>query len=122
MYEELKNKIIDKTKEEFRDFPDFLEGHIFLEYDNGFCTQAPMEEQGVVVPKSITMRQARLYLLSKDLLDNVEALVSTNKAWQIEWEYANEVFRTNQLIGALQNQLNLTDTQVDNMFIQASKL
>lgn len=122
MFEELKNKIIDKTKEEFRDFPDFLEGHIFLEYDNGFCTQAPVEEQVIVVPKSITMRQARLYLLSKDLLDNVEALVSTNKAWQIEWEYASDVHRTNQLIPAIQSALGLFDTDVDDMFIEASKL
>ena len=76
----------------------------------------------VVVPKSITMRQARLYLLSKDLLDNVEALVSTNKAWQIEWEYASEVQRTNQLIPALQSALGLFDTDVDAMFIEASKL
>ena len=75
-----------------------------------------------IIPSSITMRQVRLYLLSKDLLDNVGALVSTNKAWQIEWEYANEVLRTNQLIPAMQSTLNLTNEQVDTMFLEASKL
>ena len=76
----------------------------------------------MVIPSSITMRQARLYLLSKDLLDNVEALVSTNKAWQIEWEYSHEVLRSNQLIQALQSALGLFDTDVDDMFLEASKL
>lgn len=74
------------------------------------------------VPQSITMRQARLYLLNIGLLDEVEVIVSKNKAWQIEWEYANEVLRTNQLISALQQSLNLSDIDVDTMFIEASKL
>ena len=68
------------------------------------------------------MRQARLYLLSLELLDDVELLVSQNKAQQIEWEYASEVQRTNQLIPALQESLGLTNAQVDTMFIEASKL
>ncbi len=68
------------------------------------------------------MRQARLYLLSRGLLDNVEELVSTNKAWQIELEYSHEVLRSNQLIQALQSALVLFDTDVDTMFIEASKL
>lgn len=76
----------------------------------------------IIVPNSITMRQARLYLLSLELLDDVEILVSQNKAWQIEWEYASEVQRTNQLIPALQESLALTDEQVDTIFIEASKL
>lgn len=76
----------------------------------------------IVVPNSITMRQARLYLLSIGKLDDVELLVQDNKAWQIEWEYANEVLRSNQLITALQEALELSDTDVDNIFIEASKL
>lgn len=76
----------------------------------------------VVIPTSITMRQCRLYLLNQNLLDNVESLVSQNRAWQIEWEYANEVLRTNQLITAMQSSLNLTNEQVDTMFFEASKL
>lgn len=76
----------------------------------------------IVVPTQITMRQTRLYLLSIDLLDTVENIVSQNKAWQIEWEYASEVQRTNQLIVAMQQELELTDAQVDEMFLEASKL
>lgn len=76
----------------------------------------------IIIPNSITMRQTRLYLLSLNLLDDVEAFVSQNQAWQIEWEYSNEVLRTNQLITAMQSSLNLTDIQVDTMFLEASKL
>jgi len=76
----------------------------------------------IVVPTQITMRQTRLYLLSIDLLDTVENIVSQNKAWEIEWEYASEVQRTNQLIVAMQQELELTDAQVDEMFLEASKL
>lgn len=76
----------------------------------------------VIIPSQITMRQTRLYLLSIDLLDEVENIVSQNKAWQIEWEYASEVLRTNQLIQAMQTSLNLTNSQVDDMFSKASKL
>lgn len=79
-------------------------------------------EPEIVIPTSITMRQCRLYLLNQNLLDDVESIVSQNKAWQIEWEYANEVLRTNQLITAMQSSLNLTDVQVDTMFLEASKL
>lgn len=76
----------------------------------------------VVVPQSITMRQARLQLLEVELLDEVEAFVSQDRKWQIEWEYANEVFRVSPVIGALKSLLNLTDEQIDTMFIEASKL
>lgn len=120
MYENLINQKIDILKEEFEDFPHFLNGHIFIEYDNGFVTIGP--EPIIIVPNSITMRQARLYLLSINKLDDVELLVQGNKAWQIEWEYANEVLRSNQLITTLQSALELSNTDIDNMFIEASKL
>jgi hypothetical protein len=58
----------------------------------------------------------------------ISNLAETNKTaveqidWEIEWEYANEVLRTNQLIPAMQDALNLTSEQVDTMFLEASKL
>lgn len=76
----------------------------------------------ITIPDKITMRQARLYLLNKDLLDDVESIVQKNKAWQIEWEYSSEILRSNQLISAIQESLQLTSTVVDEMFLEASKL
>jgi hypothetical protein len=74
------------------------------------------------IPTSITPRQARLKLLEADLLDNLEAVITTNRAWQIEWEYATEVKRDSPLIDAVASEASLTDEQIDQMFIEASKL
>ena len=72
--------------------------------------------------KSITPRQARLKLLEVGLLDELESIITTNRAWQIEWEYATEVKRDSLLIDAVASQAGLTSEQVDEMFIEASKL
>ncbi len=74
------------------------------------------------IPKVITMRQARLQLLDVGLLDDVEALVALDRKSQIEWEYANEVYRQSPLIEATKEAMSLTDEQIDNMFLEASKL
>lgn len=79
-------------------------------------------EKNLKVPTSISMRQGRLHLLSLDLLDSVEAIISTNRSWQIEWEYSSEVLRTSPIIEILKVNLQLTDDQVDDMLIAASKL
>lgn len=81
-----------------------------------------LPEQIIQIPQSITMRQARLYLLQISLLDSVDLILATNRAWQIEWEYATEVQRSSILVAALAEQLGLTSEQLDNMFIEASKL
>jgi hypothetical protein len=74
------------------------------------------------IPSSITPRQARLKLLEANLLDNLEAVITTNRAWQIEWEYATEVKRDSPLIDAVASEAGLTEEQIDQMFIEASKL
>lgn len=79
-------------------------------------------EKNLKVPTSISMRQGKLHLLSLDLLDSVEAIISTNRSWQIEWEYSSEVLRTSPIIEILKVNLQLTYDQVDDMFIAASKL
>ena len=79
-------------------------------------------EKNLKVPTSISMRQGKLHLLSLDLLDSVEAIISTNRSWQIEWEYSSEVLRTSPIIEILKVNLQLTDDQVDDMFIAASNL
>lgn len=108
------------------DLHEYFDGKDFVKLEE-YCKKQSIAkyvepEVVIVVPTQITMRQTRLYLLSIDLLDNVETIVSQNRAWQIEWEYASEVQRTNQLIVAMQQELELTDAQVDEMFLEASKL
>ena len=75
-----------------------------------------------LIPKTITLRQARLYLLSIELLDDLENIISQNRAYQIEWEYANQIERESPLVSIMGQTLNLDDTAIDNMFMEASKI
>ncbi len=70
----------------------------------------------------ITLRQARLYLLSIGLLDDLETIINQDRAYQIEWEYANNIEIESPLVKILGQTLNLDDTAIDNMFMEASKI
>lgn len=76
---------------------------------------------------SVTMRQARLALLSQNKLTEVtEALSSLPEAEktaaEIEWEYGSEVRRTSPLVTSLAVALNLTDEELDSLFVLAATL
>lgn len=75
-----------------------------------------------LIPQVITIRQARLQLLKIGLLDDVDALVALDRKSQIEWEYANDIERNSPLVSTLCEQLGLTKEQLDNLFVEASKL
>jgi hypothetical protein len=75
------------------------------------------------VPQSVTPRQARLALLANGLLDQVTASVnSAGGATLITWEYASVFLRTDPLITSIGAALNLTDAQIDALFVQAATL
>ena len=75
------------------------------------------------VPQQVTMRQARLALLSAGLLDDVEMVIAAaGRAAQLEWEYAAVVERSNPAVAAVQQQESLTDAQIDDLFREAAKL
>lgn len=81
----------------------------------------------VVVPSSVTMRQARLALLGEGLLDFVEDAIASlpediGRAARIEWEFATHVHRSNKLIGAVTAQLGMSEQEVDDLFITASQI
>ncbi len=81
----------------------------------------------VAVPAAVTMRQARLALLGAGLLSSVDAAIDamsepTKSAARIEWEYSNELQRSNPLVLALGPALNLTPEQIDALFVAASAL
>ena len=96
-----------------------LEQYCKSQYIAPYVEPEPLTEP---IPQVITMRQARLQLLEVGLLDDVEALVALDRKSQIEWEYANEVYRQSPLIESIKGALSLTDKQIDDMFIEASKL
>lgn len=88
----------------------------------GFHSGQEYVEPKVATIDSITMRQVRLQLLSMGLLDQIDAIVADNKAYQIEWEYATEIKKDNLLVQGIVQQLGLTSEQLDTMFLEASKL
>lgn len=75
------------------------------------------------VPQSVSMRQACLALESAGILDDVEALVATlPRPYQIEWQRASTVERTNQLVEVVCQQQSMTVQQIDDLFILAETL
>ena len=75
------------------------------------------------VPQQVTMRQARLELLKRALLDDVEAVITAaGSEAQIQWEYASIVERSNPVIAIVQQQQGMTDAQIDDLFREAAKL
>jgi hypothetical protein len=86
------------------------------------------EKRGPETVTLVTMRQARLALLSAGLLDDVDTTIASitdltvRKAAQIEWEYSTTVSRNGELLKQLAPGLGLNDTQLDALFTAAAKL
>jgi hypothetical protein len=88
---------------------------------------APADPAPIIVPQSVTMRQARLALLGAGMLPTVEAALDAlsepqRTAARIEWDYSNEVQRTHPFVQMLGGALGMTSGQLDNLFIQAGQL
>ena len=76
----------------------------------------------IEVPQTITPLQSKLQLRELGLLDEVDTLVATDRKVQLYWEYALTIERNNEILLSMATQLGLTSEQLDDMFIQASKL
>ena len=78
-------------------------------------------------PQSVTMRQARLALLSAGLLAAVNAAIAAmpgvaGEAARIEWEFAQTVERDSPLIVVVSAGLNLTAADIDDLLTLAATL
>ena len=114
------------------DFTQKIEQDKLATLQNGVYTikyrVLPKTEEEIVeyrksqVPQSITPLQAKLHLLKLGLLDEVEVLVTGDRTSQLYWEYASVVERDNSVLLLMANSIGLTSEQVDEMFIEASKL
>ena len=82
----------------------------------------------VIVPTSVTPRQARLALLQIGKLDAVSAALAAipdparRTAAQIEWEYATVIERKSSLVQSLAAGLGLTAPAIDALFEAASRI
>ena len=117
------NKVVNTIEVESLDFmPNLIDGSIGgigWDYINGQLVEPIVPVQ---IPQTITPRQARLALLQATLLDEVEAMVATDKAMSIWWEYSLEIERNSDHIIHAGLALGLSEEQLDNLFIEGSKL
>lgn len=79
------------------------------------------------IPASVTMRQARLALLSVGLLDDIAPAIASlpspqKEAAQIEWEYSQAVDRHRPFVLTLGAALGLDSAALDQLFITAAAL
>ncbi len=84
-------------------------------------------EYEATIPKSVTMRQARLALLAAGRLDEVSAAIASmpepaRSAAQIEWEYAQAVQRSSPLVTGLCAALGMAPEEMDALFVEAENL
>jgi len=75
------------------------------------------------IPNAVTMRQARRAMFDAGIYEKVDAAIKqAGGTALIDWEYSNTFDRSNPMIESMAAQLNLTDKQVDELFIAASKV
>lgn len=82
--------------------------------------EVPVDEN--VVPIKITRLQAKLQLLEIGLLDEVEELVKQDRKVELYWKEAQSIERNHPILNQMVMALDLTSEQLDNLFIEASKL
>ncbi len=82
--------------------------------------EVPVDENAV--PIKITRLQAKLQLLEIGLLDEVEELVKQDRKVELYWKEAQSIERNHPILNQMVTALGLTSEQLDNLFIEASKL
>lgn len=83
----------------------------------------------VIVPETISARQIRLWLVNNNMsLTGVENAINSivneqlRESTLVEWEYAPYVERNHPMVETLGQVLGLNSNQIDQAFIEASKL
>jgi hypothetical protein len=76
----------------------------------------------IVIPESITRLQAKLQLSKIGKFSEAEALIQGNENTRIYWNDANNFYRNDQTLLDMATALGLSDAQLDDLFLQASKL
>lgn len=101
------------------DCPTNVKAYQYQYINNSFVEYTPQP----IIPTTVSMRQARLALLQSNLLDSVNTAINEgNNADKITWEYATEVNRSDALVQNMAVALNLSETDLDNLFILAASL
>lgn len=79
-------------------------------------------EPVVIIPNSVTKLQAKLQLLEIGLLDDVETLIEQDRKAKLYWTDSQNFLRTDEILLGMATALGLSDAQLDDLFLKASKL
>ena len=75
------------------------------------------------VPVEVPMAAAREALIDAGLHDIIDNYIKTLSAKdQIWWEFSQHIHRLFPLVGQVKTQLNMTDAQIDQLFIAAEQI
>lgn len=77
------------------------------------------------IPQTVTRFQALAILAAGGYLDTVRTYINTldpNNVQRLAWENAADWERTSPTLNALATMLNLTSTEVDDLFVAASQV
>lgn len=99
----------------------------YLEWVNAGNEATPYVEPPAPIPQTLTMRQARLALLDAGKLSSVSVAIDNlpspqKERAQIEWEFSNEVQRTNGVVSAIGPLIGLSETDIDALFVAGAAL
>lgn len=121
LYNELTETL---ESDEYADIPNklWVKGYIVRS-----LTEQEISDQKTKPPSSCTPRQFRLALINSDIdIDTIESMLNDiqdpieRKIALIEWEYSIEIKREHPLISTFASQLNISEEQLDSIFILAN--
>lgn len=107
--------------------PAVIDGQSAVFVGDGWIVADEEPPEIVWVPAEVTMRQAQRALLDAGLLYAVEAAINAlpeppRRAAKIDWERSSTMRRDSQFVQLLAPALGMTSTQLDALFVAASKL
>jgi len=94
----------------------------------GITPEEIAEANKPIIPSIITARQLRLQLVLNGFNLNaidliIDSLAEPNKSIaKVSWEYATTFEREHQMLALIAQQLGITETELDTIFINAEKL
>ena len=94
----------------------------------GITPEEIAEANKPIIPSIITARQLRLQLVLNGFNLNaidliIDSLAEPNKSIaKVSWEYATTFEREHQMLELIAQQLGITETELDTIFINAEKL
>ena len=84
----------------------------------------PPAVEVVEVPTQITPRQIRQQLTAIGLRQTVEDLISASTDYYLKdwWEYSQDFQRSHPILKEMGDKLGMSESDMDNFFIEASKI